>query len=168
MAGTPAGVGVGGRVVALRPSTSADRDLLLAVYAASRAEELAQVDWSEADKGAFLAMQFEAQDRYYREHYPDATFDVVLVDGEPAGRLYVHRRPGDIRIVDVALLPAYRNAGVGTRLLQGVMEEAVRSAGKVSIHVERFNPALRLYERLGFVPVAEHGVYVLMETQGAR
>ena len=159
-----AAVVVGGHVVELRPRADGDRPHLLEVYAATRAEELALVDWSEADKSAFVLMQFEAQDAHYREHYPEASFDVVLVDGEPAGRLYVQRWPDDIRIVDIALLPERRNAGIGTRLLRRIIDEASSSARKVSIHVERFNRALRLYDRLGFVPVGEGGaVYVLME-----
>ncbi|HET9441756.1 MAG TPA: GNAT family N-acetyltransferase, partial [Acidimicrobiales bacterium] len=152
-----------GQQVARRPVAAADRDLLLAVYAATRAEELALVDWSEADKRAFVVMQFEAQDRHYREHYPSASFDVIVVDGERAGRLYVDRWRDEVRIVDIALLPEYRNAGIGTALLRGVMAEAAASGRKASIHVEVFNPAIRLYTRLGFAPVAERGVHLLME-----
>lgn len=154
---------VDGQQVARRPVTSADRDVLLEVYAATRAEELTLVDWSEADKRAFVAMQFEAQDRHYREHYPSATFEVIVVDGEPAGRLYVDRWRDEVRIVDIALLPEYRNAGIGTALLREVTAEAAASGRKASIHVEVFNPAIRLYARLGFEPVAERGVHLLME-----
>lgn len=153
---------VGGRVVELRPSTEADRGLLFEVYAATRAAELAQVDWSDGDRRAFLAMQFDAQDSHYRTYYPGATFDVVVVDGEPAGRLYVDRWPAEIRVVDIALLPQYRNAGIGTLLLRRVMAEAAAGKGKVSIHVEVFNPARRLYSRLGFTAVAD-GIHILME-----
>ena len=92
------------------------------------------------------------------------------MDGQPAGRLYVSREEDDIRIVDVALLPEYCNRGIGTTLLRGLQSEAA-AAGKplatagrlLRIHVERFNPALRLYERLGFHPIADRGVYLFME-----
>lgn len=155
--------GRAGRHVALRPAVDADRAFLRAVYGSTRADELALVPWTEAEKQAFVDHQFEAQDRHYRQYYPDATFDVVLVDGCPAGRLYVDRRSAEIRIVDVALLPHHRSAGTGTVLLRGVMDEAAASGRKVSIHVERFNPALRLYTRLGFVPVGDTGVHLLLE-----
>jgi ribosomal protein S18 acetylase RimI-like enzyme len=85
------------------------------------------------------------------------------VDGEPAGRLYVHRGRSDIRVVDIALAPEYRGRGIGAALLRSLITEAEASDRKVSIHVERHNPARRLYERLGFRPAGEHGVYVLME-----
>lgn len=146
----------------LRPATEADREFLLSVYASTREEELAQVSWEEGAREAFLEHQFSAQDHHYRTNYPGATFDVIEVEGEPAGRLYVHRGPDEIRIMDIALAPPFRGRGIGTGLLRELMEEAGASGRSLSIHVELNNPARRLYERLGFVPAGEHGVYVLM------
>ena len=119
--------------------------------------------WSDAEKAAFLEMQFDAQDRWYRVQYPQATFDVVVVEGEPAGRLYVNRGEGEIRIVDIALLPEHRGGGVGTSLLRDLIGEADGAGKSVTIHVERLNPALRLYERLGFSLAEDKGVYLLLE-----
>ena len=119
--------------------------------------------WDDVQTNAFLRMQFDAQDAWYRESYPGATFDVILVDGEPAGRLYVHRGASEIRIMDIALLPEHRGAGIGTQLLRDLLEEGSQTGKRVSIHVEKHNPALRVYARLGFVPVADRGVYLLME-----
>jgi GNAT superfamily N-acetyltransferase len=133
------------------------------VYAATREEELRIVDWSDEQKAAFVQQQFEAQDAYYREHYDPATFDVIEVDGEPAGRLYVARWEDEIRIMDIALLPEHRGRGTGTSLLEALLDEAARAGKRLSIHVELNNPARQLYERLGFAPVEERGVYVLME-----
>ncbi len=146
----------------LRPATPADRDFLLAVYAGVREAELAQVAWPEGAKEAFVRQQFEAQDRYYREYYANAAFDVIEVEGELAGRLYVDRWPAEIRIVDIALAPSFRGRGVGTALLRELMAEAEASGRSLTIHVEHGNPARRLYERLGFVPVAERGHNTLM------
>jgi len=150
-------------MVTLRPVRPEDREHLLAVYASTRAEELAPVPWTEEQKSAFMKMQFDAQDAHYREHYEGATYEVIEVDRRPAGRLYVHPRPGEIRLIDIALLPAFRGRGVGTELIQRLFREAARDGIPVTIHVELFNPARRLYERLGFVPVEEHGVHLLME-----
>ena len=133
------------------------------MYASTREPELATVvDWDAAQKAAFVQMQFDAQHAYYQEHYEGAAFDVILVGGQPAGRLYLHRRDDEIRIMDIALLPEYCNRGIGTTLLRGLQSEA--AAGKpLRIHVERFNPALRLYERLGFWQIDDRGVYLFME-----
>lgn len=147
----------------LRPARPEDREHLLAVYASTRAEELAPVPWTEEQKSAFVKMQFDAQDAHYREHYQGATYEVIEVDGVPAGRLYLHRTPKEIRLVDIALLPPFRSKGIGTRLLAELIAEAKKRGIPLTIHVEMFNPARRLYERLGFTPVEEHGVHVLME-----
>ena len=149
--------------VTLRPVRSADDDLLRRIYASVREEELSVVAWSDDVKDAFLRHQFDAQDAHYREHYEGASFDVIEVDGEAVGRLYVARWEDEIRIMDIALLPEARGAGVGTQLLKDLLDEGARTGKRVSIHVERENPALRLYERLGFNFVSERGAFLLIE-----
>ena len=144
----------------------ADAELLLAVYSSTREEELSVVPWTRAQKEAFLRMQFDAQDRYWREQRPEARFDVILVDGQPAGRLYVDRRDGEIRIVDIALLADHRGRGVGTLLIRGVLDEGSETGRPVTIHVERGNRARTLYERLGFRQIGTTGVYDLLEARG--
>jgi ribosomal protein S18 acetylase RimI-like enzyme len=121
------------------------------------------VPWDDAQKDAFLRSQFEAQDAWYRESYPGVTFEVIAVDDEPAGRLYVHRGASEIRIVDIALLPEYRGNGIGTSLLHDLLAEGDAAGKSVTIHVERLNPALRLYERLGFALAEDKGVYLFLE-----
>jgi ribosomal protein S18 acetylase RimI-like enzyme len=149
--------------VRLRPVRREDEELLYRVYASTRAEELAAVDWSDEQKDAFLHMQFAAQHRYYQENYLDSTFDVVMVDGEPAGRLYVARWREELRIIDIALLPAFRGRGIGSALIEGLGREAAGKGLPLRIHVERGNPALALYERLGFRVAADRGVYLFLE-----
>jgi ribosomal protein S18 acetylase RimI-like enzyme len=149
--------------IELRPVEPDDGEFLYRVYASTRQEELAPTGWSEALIETFLRQQFEAQSRYYRENYSETSFDVILADGRPIGRLYVARWPEEIRIVDIALLPEFRGAGIGTKLLEDLISESEASAKPLSIHVERFNPALRLYERLGFREIEDKGVYLLMQ-----
>jgi ribosomal protein S18 acetylase RimI-like enzyme len=149
--------------VTLRPATDADREFLVAVYASTRAEELSQVDWAPGQREAFVRMQFHAQDVDYHRNHPDGSYDVVEVGGDAAGRLYVDRRRGDIRIVDIALLPQFRGRGCGGRLITQLMDEAAASGSRLSLHVEVHNAAGRLYERLGFVEVDVHAMYRAME-----
>lgn len=149
--------------VALRPSAPTDEPLMFRVYAGTRETELAGVPWTDEQKNEFVAQQFAAQSAHYARHYTGMSSDVVLVDAEPAGRLLVARWPEEIRIVDVSLLPAFRGRGVGTGLLKDLQQEADATGKVLTIHVEKFNPALRLYERLGFVPVQDRQVYLLME-----
>jgi ribosomal protein S18 acetylase RimI-like enzyme len=147
----------------LRPVRATDEEFLFRVYASTREEELAQVNWDVAQREHFLRSQFAAQTQHYTTQYPGAEFLVVLADDQPAGRLYVHRRPAEIRVMDIALLPAFRQRGLGTALLKELLGEGARTHRCVSIHVEIFNPARHWYERLGFHSVAENGVYLLME-----
>lgn len=157
----------GGRV-SLRRAGPEDERFLQDVYGSTRSEELAVTGWDDATKTAFIAQQFAAQRDYYRAHYEGASYDVILVDGKPAGRLYVARWPDEIRVMDITLLPAFRGRGAGTALLLSIIAEADASSRAVTIHVERQNPAMSLYLRLGFAPVADRDVYVLMRREPTR
>jgi GNAT superfamily N-acetyltransferase len=121
------------------------------------------VDWSTAQKEAFVQMQFRAQARFYKDNYPRAEYQVILLDGHPVGRLYIDRRVDEIRIIDIALLPEFRRRGIGSSLLNEILQEATTNRLPVAIHVERFNPALHLYERLGFCLAEDKGVYLFMK-----
>jgi len=153
--------------LALRPAGEADRSTLLAVYAGTREDELALTDWSPEQKLFFVTQQFEAQDQHYRLHYPGAEFLIIErrtgAEREPIGRLYLHHRASEIRLMDISLLPAARAAGHGTALLLYLLDTARRAGKGLSIHVEKMNRARGLYERLGFVVTADVGVYDLME-----
>lgn len=151
--------------VRLRPATEADEPVLFAVYAASRAAELALLAWSDEQKLAFLTQQHQAQSSAYRTRHPESRFLVVeLTDGRPIGRLYLATLDGgEIRVLDVALLPEWCGVGIGTALLSNVLATADREAVAVTLHVELWNPAIRLYERLGFREAARTDVYARME-----
>jgi ribosomal protein S18 acetylase RimI-like enzyme len=146
--------------VTLRTVTSADRELLCAVYRSSREAELAAVPWEEPAKAAFVRQQFDAQDRGWAAQRPHAVRDIVLVAGEPAGRLYVERTAEGIHVVDITLLPEHRGHGVGHGLLGLLLDEGDCVGLPVTLLVERHNPALRLYERLGFEVVEDLGVHL--------
>jgi ribosomal protein S18 acetylase RimI-like enzyme len=147
----------------LRPITPEDESFLFSLYASTREQELAQTNWSDEQKAMFCRMQFNAQTKDYRANYPDASFQIIERDGVAAGRLLVMRSEEGIHVIDIALLPAHRGAGIGTKLLKELQAEARAAGKKLSIYVERFNPARRLYDRLGFKQVQEKEVYLLME-----
>lgn len=150
-------------MVRLRPAKARDEAFLLEVYASTREEELKVTGWTPEQKHEFCLMQGQAQLAHYRRHYPSASYEVIEVGGTPVGRLFVDRWPAEIRIMDIALLSRHRGRGTGTWLLERLRAEAKASSKKLSIHVERMNPALRLYFRLGFGLAEDKGVYYLME-----
>jgi ribosomal protein S18 acetylase RimI-like enzyme len=145
-----------------RRVTDADLPVLARIYASTRAEELAPVPWSDADKAAFLDMQFRAQHAHYQQHYPEADWLMTMRGEENIGRLYLGRLPSQHRIIDIAFLPEYRGRGLGEALLRDLLDEAAAAGKPVSIHVEKLNPAMRLYRRLGFVTEEDKGIYDLM------
>ena len=148
--------------ISLRPVSAEDNEFLLTVYASTRAEELERVPWTAEQKDAFVRMQFEAQKQHYAAEYPKATHDIICVDGEPAGRLYLSRTADALHILDITVLPQHRNAGTGSFLIRELLEEGSSAGKPVSIYVESFNPSLRLFSRLGFQKAEENGFQLLL------
>jgi len=151
----------------MRPVEAQDVELLYEIYASTRREELAATGWDGAAMDAFLRMQFQLQHAQYRQNYPTASFDIILVDGLPAGRLYVDRRSDGIRMMDIALLPQFRGRGIGAGIIRRLVGEADGSGQVLSLHVERNNPILGFYSALGFRTRDEGGVYLYMEREPA-
>ncbi|RTM01630.1 N-acetyltransferase [Ancylobacter aquaticus] len=148
--------------LSLRLETSEDAPFLAALFASVRGPEFEGNGWPDAVRSAFLAQQFRFQRAHYTHHYADADFRIVERQGAPVGRFYLHRGPTDHRIVDISLLPEARNRGLGGALLDIACAEASRLGRVVSLHVEKTNPAQRLYRRKGFVPAGESGPSWLM------
>ncbi len=149
--------------VSFRAITEDDISFLRRLYCTTRDYEMVHAPWSEEEKHAFLEQQFAFQHDYYSKHFPEASFELILLDGEPVGRLYLEHRRDEIRLIDIALLPEFRNRGIGGMLMGEVLEQGREKGLPVRIHVEQNNPALRLYQRLGFERVGDVGIYYLME-----
>lgn len=152
----------------LRPETEADLPFLRRLYISTRWDELAPlIDWTEAQKLAFLESQFALQRHHYRTYYSETDWGVLEHSGVPAGRIYVDRQKDLLLVVDVSLLPEWRGRGIGTMLMEAVCAEAAAAGKAVSVAVEKFNPAQRLYRRLGFREVSDEGIYWFMEWRAA-
>jgi len=149
--------------ITLRPATDSDYDFMRRLYHSTRAEEMQHFPFDEAQKAEFLDQQFSAQYEHYRIHYPTCERNIVEKNGEPVGRLWIDEWNDQIRLVDIALMPEWRASGIGTRLLRDVLARAATSGKPVTIHVEAYNPALHLYQRLGFQHVDTNGIYYLMK-----
>jgi GNAT superfamily N-acetyltransferase len=149
--------------VSYRPSTDEDLAFLATVYASTRLEEVAATGWPEEMQLQFLTHQADAQHHHYRRTYPDAEWLVIERAGEAIGRLFIEEWSDQFRLIDIALLPGGRGGGVGTAILTDLLDMAAAAGKALTIHVERNNPAMRLYLRLGFARIGEHGVYDLME-----
>jgi GNAT superfamily N-acetyltransferase len=150
----------------VRQARPQDREFLRRVYASTRAEELALTGWGADACAGFVSMQFDAQETHYQQHFPQAELGVVeICQGDarvPVGRLWVDRRVASVHVLDIAFLETYRGQGLGTACLRRLMAEAASRGVPLTIKVERFNSARRLYERLGFAEDGEHGMHVQM------
>lgn len=148
----------------MRAVQPGDDAFLLQVYAASRADEMALVDWDDAQKQAFLRMQFEAQHAAYHERFPDAEYSIILYKERPVGRFWIGRTPEQIRLLDIAILTEFQNQGVGAALLKSLVAESEAAGTPLRHMVFKMNTAaLRFYERFGFSPIEDVGAYIHME-----
>ena len=143
--------------------TDDDLAFVQGLYISTRLEEVAVTGWPVEQQFAFLSQQFHAQHSHYAIHYADMEWLIVEQSGAAIGRLYLDTRADQLRIVDISLMPESRRLGLGGALMRDVIEMAAAAGKKVSIHVEKNNPARHLYDRLGFRFVEDKGVYDLLE-----
>ncbi|MGE4070420.1 MAG: GNAT family N-acetyltransferase [Lysobacterales bacterium] len=143
----------------LRDIVPSDHEFLAELYAAGRALELVPVPWSDEQKRHFLRDQFELQHAHYEKNYPGADRLLIELAGQAIGRIYVYRSPGEIRLMDIALVSERQQQGLGSALLAELIEEADLAGSTITLHVEADNPANRLYRRLGFEHIEDRGVY---------
>lgn len=153
---------------ALRPERAEDESFLRALYASTRAEEMALFAWPEPQRDMFLRMQFDWQRRHYRGQYPHADWMIVMQGECPIGRFYVERGEQAICVIDISLSPEYRSRGVGGALLERLLREAAREVKPVRLQVERHNRVLNLYRRLGFELREDRDVYLCLEAKPQR
>jgi ribosomal protein S18 acetylase RimI-like enzyme len=149
--------------ITLQPVSRSDDPFLLELYGGTRASEMALVPWTDAQKQAFLEMQFTAQKVSYAKEYPEAQHALIRREDHPVGRLYLDRSSGRFHILDITVSSTCRNQGIGSIVLGKIVEEADRAGRPITIYVESFNPSLRLFERLGFRVAAVKDFQVLLE-----
>lgn len=157
----------GCRHLSLRPASESDITFLRTVFESTRAQEFAQTGWSAERITALLAEQFSMQHAYYRRHYPRGHFDVVMLGETAIGRLYHDWQGAEARLIDIAVLPAFRRTGIGGRLVRAFVAQAAARAMAAVLYVETDNPVQALYRRLGFEAVGENGVYLQMRRPAA-
>lgn len=149
--------------ITLQSSCTADQPFLMELFASSRERELEHIKWSAEERCNFLEMQFKAQQYHYASHFPGREQQIILVNGKPVGMQDVVAKNDEIRLLDIILQPENRNAGLGSQLIGEILAEADYSSRPTRLHVEKFNPALRLYERMDFIVIEDTGVHYHME-----
>lgn len=152
---------------ALVSITESDAMFLMELYASTRSQEMAIVPWSGDQKRAFLKMQFEAQDRFYRERYPNASFEIIKLDDRPVGRLYHAELTDEIRIIDLAFLPEHFDKNIFIKLLERILQKGERAGKPVKIYLEASDPIIEIFADHGFQKIDQLGIYFLWQYQPA-
>jgi len=149
--------------IALRPALSDDDPFLFEVYASSRGDDLTAMGWEAEPIRTFLETQYAAQQVFLKNDYPETNDNIIMLGSERIGRIVVLRSQQEIRLVDIALLPQYRNAGIGTHLVRKLLAEAAQLRIPFRLQLIRSNPAVGLFEQLGLVRTGETGSHYQME-----
>ncbi|WP_103107229.1 GNAT family N-acetyltransferase [Brevibacillus reuszeri] len=149
-------------------ATTEQENFRFQVYASTRQEEVAAWGWEVTQQEAFLRMQFEMQQKSYQLQYPDANYQLIIVDEEPIGHMLLAHRDDKIILVDLALLPSSRGHGIGSRIIRQLQSQAEQLAKTIRLHVLITNEARYLYERLGFQAIGENGLHMEMEWKSER
>lgn len=140
-----------------RPVNGADEPFLRCLYASSHADQLRDTGWPPARCRTFLDEQFDFQQRHFLERHPEALFLLLVLDGQPIGRLTWHGTAERMTLIDLCLAPAWRRRGVGSRVLGWLAEAADRRGQPIGLHIARDSAACRLARRFGFADDAADG-----------
>jgi ribosomal protein S18 acetylase RimI-like enzyme len=143
--------------ISLRPATPEDADFLRNLFAADKAAEFAVQGFPEAVYQPLIDMQYRGRAATYFAHHPNAESWIICLDERPAGNYLLDKSEGlpGARIIDLAVLPPDRNHGLATQVLQQLQQQAAAEGSSLRLRVEKQNPALRLYTRLGFKTIDE-------------
>jgi GNAT superfamily N-acetyltransferase len=145
----------------LRQRGETDADLLFALFSDAVAAQFASLP--QLQQRQLIEHQFEARERQYRQNWPDAIDEVVILDGTACGRRLWHESDDEIRLVDIALLSSVRGSGVGSELIRDLQRRCDANSKPLRLSVLAGSPASRLYRRLGLVAAGQDGIYLHME-----
>jgi len=146
-------------VVERRPTVADDREFLFRLFCSTLAPENALLMLPPAERETLLRMQFDAREKQYRAIHMLADFELLVLDGTPVGNLYVDRGDSEYVLIDISLLLKFRDQGIGSAVIGNLLVEAEARSLPVRAHVQKYNPAWQLWQRLGFERVGDNGVY---------
>lgn len=150
--------------ITLRPVAESDEPFLYQLYCTTRNDELAALDWNAAQRETFLIHQFRAQQQHYHTNLPTAQHRIICYNGQAVGRLISAELADELRLANIAILPTHQGLGIGTALIQQVLDTAAKTGCVVRLHVEQHNHrARRLYQRLGFRIIEQLPTHYFME-----
>lgn len=97
-----------------------------------------------------LNLNMHAQVAGFRQRWDVNRVRIITLDGTDIGWLQSFVKGDALYLGQLFIDGALRRQGIGTEVVKGLIEEAARAGHAVTLGVVRTNPAVRLYERLGF------------------
>ena len=135
----------------LRLVEDSDEPFLYHLFANTRGQQFQVLPLEPAQLEALLRMQFDAQRLSYRQQYPASEHSLILLDGQPAGRLWINDGAEELWVIDLVIHPAFQRRGLGRAVLEHILARAQSRSVPVGLFVDTVNdPAFRLYRSLGF------------------
>jgi ribosomal protein S18 acetylase RimI-like enzyme len=149
--------------IILRPTNQSDFAFLKEVYRSTREHDVTNTGWTEEKKNSFIEFQFNAQHAHYLSTYKNAVFNIIILNKTNIGRLYIWETETQLRLIDITLLPEFRNKGIGTNILKKLIDKSNKIEKVLNLHVLQNNPALKLYKLLGFKIKEKRNTHLFME-----
>src|SRR5947209_7474365 len=110
--------------LSVRPAVPQDEQFLYSLVYQTMFEQLYAAAWDPAIRDHLLNLQIRAKHSSYAMQFPQADHAIIVLDGEAAGRMIIDRSGPFHHLVDISILPKYRGAGIGTRLILALCTEA--------------------------------------------
>ena len=144
--------------IAFRPARRQDFDYCAKLYFAGMKQIIEQ-----------LKLNMDAQINSFRQQWEPTQVRIITREGADIGWLQSTTTDGELFLAQLFLDATVQNQGIGTEVMHRLISEATRADRAVTLGVVKINPALRLYERLGFTITHEDDrkFYMRREPQGA-
>lgn len=154
--------------VSWRPETPEDEPFVRYLIVENVSLQLSASFWPEPMRETLLGMQYSARRDSIRNRYPEAQSRIILLDGEKVGWWVVALLPYEVRLVDIVIHVGQRGKGIGSAVIQELLEIAHDGSRPVRLNVNAANSgAIRLYARFGFQDVSGDEVQRSMEHRDA-
>jgi ribosomal protein S18 acetylase RimI-like enzyme len=153
-------------VTHLRRERAEDEVFLFALFCATREAEFSALP--QPQRETLLRFQYQAQSRDYAARFPHAEHFIVESSGRAAGRLLLNREANELRVVDIAVVPEMRGQGIASAVLKSLISEVQGAGMALRLSVWHSNPALGLYQGLGFYETARSATHLELEWRSAR
>jgi ribosomal protein S18 acetylase RimI-like enzyme len=137
-----------------RAALDDDRDFLYTLHRQVM-QEYVEDTWGAWDE--------DWQREYFLQNFHPAHLQIIQFNGVDVGTLHIQDRAEELFIANLAILPAYQRQGIGTAVIQTLIETAASQGKPVALQVLKVNRGARsLYQRLGFGVTGETDTHYIM------